>query len=270
MKIRLTYFSLASTVLMLAASCEQDESSEEQLAHNYAIKSVASDGRTTSVFKYNSQGKITAWETLFFYNSYSYDSEGRLSRSESAIDSAVFSAVYVEKTALLTSENSTMNSYQTFSYSPDGTLAEIESYAKQDGDFVVVSTNSFEYENERITRVNLHDEEGRIGQFSTYEYDDRGNVKKENYYAYQATATPTLMSESTFEYDDQRNPFSVFKALSNPGIFTNPNNVTKVYSVSHENAASSEGRSMPTTYFYNQRGYPIKVVSDNSEFAYTY
>ncbi len=241
-------------LLLLLASCEQDELIENQVSDASKIKSTISNGVLSSVFKYNQRGNIAEWENTFFYNRYLYDDEGRLILSETAIDPLSLSATYVEKTTLMTSENATIGSYQTFDYGPDHKLAEIKTYVRKDGSFVLTSTNSFEYENENIVRKNLHNEEGRITQFHTYEYDSRGNVEKEKYYSLPQTAEPTLISESTFGYDDKKNPFSIFKALGNPGLFANTNNVVDAN----------------TEYLYNQDDYPVRVTNGSSVAEYTY
>lgn len=244
----------AGVLLIVAASCEQDELSEIQFADGLRIKSETSSGRVISNYKYNQQGNIAEWESTFFYHKYLYDDEGLLILSETAIDSQSFSATYVEKTTLMTSENATIGSYQTFNYGPDGKLAEIKNYVRKDGSFVLTSTNSFEYEGKHIVRKNLRNEEGIITQFYTYEYDSRDNVKLEKYYSLVATEEPELISELSFRYDEKHNPFSVFKALGIPGLFSNANNIVEAN----------------ITYAYNQYGYPIKVLSGNSEFDYTY
>ncbi len=241
-------------LLTLIASCEQDELSEIQFTDGLRIKSVASNDQVVSRYKYDQQGNIAEWESTFFYNRYLYDDEGRLIRSESAVDPLSLSAVFVEKTTLMTSENAAIDRYQTFDYGPDGKLAEIKTYLEKEGDFVYTSMGSFEYDGEAIVRTNLHNETGKITQFRTYEYDSRGNVKHEKYYSLVSTQEPELMNESTFRYDEKRNPFSVFKALGNPGLFSNVNNIMEA----------------KTTYAYNQDDYPVKVVSGNSEFAYRY
>lgn len=244
----------ACMLLVLAASCERDELSENQLADEFGIKSEISSGRLVSVYKYNQQGDIAEWESLYYYNRYLYDDAGRLTRRESAMDPAILSSGFAEKTTLMTSQNATINSYQTFDYDLDGKLAEVRAYFEKDGDFGLRSMRTFEHEDDYIIRENLHDEEGKITQFRTYEYDSRGNVKREMYYSLVLTEEPELINEFGFSYDDKRNPFTIFKALGNPGLYTNVNNVLE----------------SNTSYVYNQDDYPVKVVSENSAVDYTF
>lgn len=101
-------------------------------------------------------------------------------------------------------------------------------YAKKN-DFVNTSYTTFEYKGDMVTRKNIHDTDGKIAQFSIYENDGKGNIVVEKYYSYDANGPePELISETTYKYDDKNNPFKVFKASGNPGLFTNSNNITEV------------------------------------------
>jgi hypothetical protein len=261
------YLLLLSVVSVFTASCEEAELETNQ----YAIKSEVVNGLITARFEYNQQGNIAEWQGLHHYARYLYDDERRLVRSESAIDPATLSSgTYVEKTTLMTSENTTITGYQTYGYDAEGRLIEIENYTHKDGDFVLTSTHSLEYEGEYIAKRNIHNEDGRITQFRTYEYDDQGNVKQEKYYSLIWTDEPSLLSETIYEYDDKNNPFAVFRALGNPGLFTNPNNIISSYTVQYDDVSGIQESSTTTRYAYNQRNYPVKVISGNSEFAYTY
>ncbi len=267
MKKVIYYLFAVGIVLLFTTSCEEDKWE----ANQYAIKSVVSNGRTTSVYKYNQQGNIAEWQSLSHYVRYLYDNEGRLIKTESAIDPATLSSgVFIKKTELMTSENSIITSYQTFSYDAESRLSEIEHYTEQGSDFVINSKQSFDYDGEYISRKNIHDGEGRITQFRTYEYDDRGNVTEEKYYTYSLAAEPTLQSEFAYEYDDKNNPFLIFKALGNPGLYTNSNNIIGGYTISYHDVPDIHRNEVETNYFYNQHNYPVKVVNGDSEFEYTY
>lgn len=245
---------ITCTLLIVAASCEQDELPESQSADGFRIKSTISNGRLNSVYKYNQQGDIAEWEDLYFYDRYIYDDEERLIRRESAVDPMTLAAVATEKTILMTSDNATISSYQTFDYNSEGQLAEVGTYVEKEGVFALRSMRTFEHQGGYIVRENLHDENGEITQFRIYEYDSRGNVQKEVYYSLLLTQEPELINEVTFSYDNKRNPFTIFKALGTPGLFTNTNNIMEA----------------STTYLYNQYNYPVKVVHGNSEVEYKY
>lgn len=268
------YFYLISFAWFIMTSCTKEEFGENQITDHQSIQSEVSDGKTISRYRYNSIGDIIESEGLLFYNRYSYDNDGRLSKRESAMDPGMLSStMHVERTELLTSGNCTINHFQLFKYGQNGTLSEIENYFNKDGDFALSSMSTFEYAGERITRKNLHNKEGLITQFHTYEHDNNGNVKKEMYYShlFPESAEAKIISETSYKYDNKKNPFQLFKALGSPGIYSNTNNVIETNSILHEDTPGIEKYSTTnTSYIYNKHNYPIKVISENSEYEYRY
>lgn len=132
---------------------------------------------------------------------------------------------------------------------------------------------SLEYDGDLIVRWNLHNEEGTITKFYTYEYDNNGNVERGKHYSYLFIegSEPRIISETSYKYDNKKNPFTIFKALGNPGLYTNTNNVIETNSILHEDTPGIDKYSTSkTTYEYNQENYPVKVISENSEYEYRY
>ena len=255
-------------------SCTKEEFDEIQNIENYSIRSEVNDGKTTSMYIYNSIGKIAENEGLYFYSRYLYDIDGRLIKRESAMDpSMLSSSSHVEKTELMTSQNTTITNYQIFKYDQDEKLIEIKNYTKKNRDFVDASMRSFEYNGDLIVRRNLYNSEGTITTFNTYEYDNNGNVERKKYYSYLFTegSEPRIISETSFKYDNKKNPFIIFKALGRPGLYTNTNNVIETNSISHVDTPGIDKYSTSkTTYEYNRKDYPVKVISENSEYEYKY
>ena len=171
----------------------------------------------------------------------------------------------------MTAGNTIINRYQTFHYDADDRLVRVESYAEEDGSFVNRSVQTLEYEGAAISRRNILNAEGEVAQYRTYEYDNRGNVKRELYYSSASSSEFVLANEFTYEYDDKNNPFSVLRALGNPGLWTNPNNIVGRKTISYRIVPGTETSTESTTkYLYNPLNYPVKVISDDSEFAYRY
>jgi len=265
---------LLVVMMVTCVSCEKEEFDGVQNIEIYAIRSEVNDGKTTTKFIYNSIGKIAEKEGLYFYNRYSYNNDGRLIKLESAMDpSMLSSSFHIERTELMTSQNCTITGYRIFKYDQAEKLIEIKNYFKKEGDFVYTSMNSLEYNGDLIVRRNLHNEEGTVTQFNTYEYDNNGNVEREKYYSYLFTevSEPRIISETSYKYDNKKNPFTVFKALGNPGLYTNTNNIIETNSILHEDVPGIDKyRTGKTTYEYNQENYPVKVISENSEYEYKY
>jgi hypothetical protein len=241
---------------------------------NDFIKSEVSNDNITSNYKYNAIGKIAETEGIYFYNKYLYDDDGKLISRETAADPSMFSSsMPTEKTELMTKENSSISSRQIFKYDENGRLLEIENYLKTEDKFELRSKQSFEFIDEKIVKRNLHNENGEITQFNIYEYDKNGNLKNEKYYSYLFTEStqPKLMSETSFKFDNKKNPFKIFNELGNPGLYTNSNNIIETNLIRHEEIPGFEKYSTSTTsYEYNRNNYPIKIITENSEYEYRY
>lgn len=274
MKQFIKYFCFASIILFLISSCKKDDFEVNDFNDNDFIKSEVSNDNITSNYKYNAIGKIAETEGIYFYNKYLYDDDGKLISRETAADPSMFSSsMPTEKTELMTEENSSISSRQIFKYNENGRLLEIENYLKTEDKFELRSKQSFEFINEKIVKRNLHNENGEITQFNVYEYDKNGNLKNEKYYSYLFTEStqPKLMSETSFKFDNKKNPFKIFNELGNPGLYTNSNNIIETNLIRHEEIPGFEKYSTSTTsYEYNRNNYPIKVITENSEYEYRY
>mgnify|MGYP000915475293 CR=1 FL=1 len=274
MKKFIKYLCLASITLILLQSCDKDEFEENSFKSKDFIKSEVSNHKVISKYKYNDIGKIAETDGMYFYNKYFYNNDGKLTKRETAADPSMFSSsLPIEKTELMTAENSTISSRQIFKYNENGELSEIENYFKQDTEFELRSKQSFEFVNGKIAKRKLHNEKGEVTQFNVYEYDKNGNVKNEKYYSFlfSESTEPRLISENSFKYDNKKNPFIIFNQLGNPGLYTNQNNVIEVNTIRHEETPGLEKNSTSTTsYEYNRNNYPTKVITENSEYEYRY
>ena len=274
MKQLVKYFCVASVILILFSSCKKDDFEKNDFNDNDFIKSEVSNDNITSNYKYNAIGKIAETERIFFYNKYLYDNNGRLiSRETAAAPSMYSSSLPIEKTELMTGKNSSISNRQIFKYDENGRLLEIENYFKTEDKFELRSKQSFEFIDEKIVKRNLHNEKGAITQFYVYEYDKNGNVKNEKYYSYPFTESsqPKLIRETSFKFDNKKNPFKIFNKLGNPGLYTNSNNIIETNLIRHEEIPGFEKYSTSTTsYEYNRNDYPIKVITENSGYEYRY
>lgn len=274
MKKFIRYLYLACIALILLQSCDKEEFEKNNFNTNDFIKSEVSNDKVISRYKYNDMDKIAETEGMYFYNRYLYDNDGKLIGCETAADpSMLSSSLPVEKTELMTAENSTISSSQIFKYNENGNLSEIENYFKQDDEFELRSKQSFEFVNGKIGKRYLHNEKGEVTQFNVYEYDKNGNVKNEKYYSFlfSESTEPRLISENSFKYDNKKNPFLIFNELGNPGLKTNQNNVIEVITIRHEETPGFDKNSTSkTSYEYNRNNYPTKVITENSEYEYKY
>lgn len=235
--------------------------------NNDLIKSIVQNGEITTNYKYNSIGEIEESEGTYFYHRYIYDNENKLIEVETAVSPSLFSSsLPTDNTELLTADNNSISRRQVFRYDENGNLLEIESYFRKEAEFEFSSINSVEFASSKIIRRNLHNENGEITQFYVYEYDKNGNVKNEKYYTYvfSESSEPRLITETSYKFDDKKNPFKILNQMGIPGLYTNSNNIIETNLTRHEEVPGFGKYSTSTiSYEYNRNDYPIMVLDDS-------
>ena len=266
----LTCFALIA--FAFACTKEGEFQNDEYSTDNEHIKS-SSNCLSKQVYLYDISGRIKEKQGTYSYERYLYDKNDRLEKVESAWDmSSISSSSFLpgQKNGLMTSANVTINLYSSYKYDKVGRLSKIENYFIQNGkNFELTSIKSFEYEGALICRENLCDEKGQIMQFYDYSYDENGNITKEKYYVcmYTGLSNPELNYETTYKYDNYKNPFQILNILG-PKFYTGSNNMiemtTKWYSSNPRTEISKQ------TFKYNAKGYPVKMTYDGGVEEYTY
>lgn len=253
-------------------SCEKEKITDHSNQYTDAIKSVFGYGKTQSRYIYNSQGQIQESQSLYFCKRFTYH-DGKLEKVEHASDASMFSSTWVQKSELMTSKTAKFDGYSVFHYNEAGKPNWIKYYSREKSGDRYISAYELIYEGEFIVRRNLYNSENVITQFTIYKYDNNGNVENEKDYSYYGgkDSQPTLISENNYEYDNMLNPYRVFKDLGIPGLYTNNNNVIESNSIFYQ---MIEGRTnvenQQTSYEYNEKGYPVKVITPGSEYEYRY
>ena len=277
MKEQYQFICLICFFIFITFSCSDHEDIERGELNNFGIKEIVAQGKTNSRFLYNSSGKISESQSLIFYERFTYDKMNRLVKAEKAADPLLLSSSYqawASKTELMSANNCEISQYELFIYDQSGQLTSIENHNKKDGNFSYGSKKTFEYEGNRIVKMNYHLNNGEINNFNVYAYDKSGNVISEKYYYnnHQGTPTHTLSSETTFKYDTMNNPFRIFNETGYPGLYSNPNNIIETTSYVYIDVPGFEKSSISkTSYEYNRNGYPAKVTDDsNSIWEYIY
>jgi hypothetical protein len=273
MKITDRLLVLIIIAISLSTSCSKEPVIEVPNDTIYAIRSVFGYGKTHEIYIYNARGKIAESQSFYFYNRFIYDQEGRLVKRETAADPDMYSSQSHEKSELMTSGNSTISGFNIFDYEQDGKLKSIKNYFKKNGTFEYTSMNSFVFDGSNIVTWNLHNAGNVITQFYTYEYDNNGNVIKEKQYSYlfNSGKEPALIRETSFKYDNNNNPYKIFRELGQPGLYSNTNNIIETNSTLFIDAPGIDKYTTSnTSYEYNAKGFPLKVISENSIYEYTY
>jgi len=244
-------------------------------SQNKYLKKIKQGEYITAQYTYNQDNLILEVNSTSFYRKFHYDSSNKLIKEEIAISPDSFSS---SMPASMTHEfvdpyKTGISMYSIFEYNDNGNLSRQLNYIPSKGQAELRSIRTFEYDsNNMISKILLHDGNEVVTQFSTFIYDNNGNVTEENSYSYlfiPAGTGPTHLSKGTFEYDSFKNPYSVFKQTGRPGISSNPNNIikTRTYNFVHTPGIGDFYEST-TMYQYNyETGYPIKVIN-GEEFIY--
>ena len=273
MKRSISFF-ISFVFLVLAFSCTKESGVQngeiEYSTDNEHIKATSANDAIIHQYLYDHEGRIVEENGRYNYTRYFYDAIGRLKRAESAVDYYA-SSLYVEKNnELMTSQNSIVNRYSLYKYDK-GRLSKIENYANFTGTrFEYASMQTFEYKGSNIAKVNLHDPTGKVTQFHVYTYDDYGNVINEKYYSNNVSPYE-LISETSYKYDNYKNPYGIFSILGSPGLFSNVNNIIETSLTRHYEVQGFDKYSnSKNIYQYDNNGYPVKVNENGNEFEYQY
>ena len=269
---------LASFVLMaMVLSCTKEGSvlndEVEYSTDNEHIKSVSADGTIRHQYLYDQEGRIVEENNFYYFQRYLYEND-RLVKIESAFDrSGLSSSMPAERrTEFMTSQNSTFDTYSLYKYDKAGRLEKTEHFFNETGKgFEHRSSRTFEYSGLNISKVKFYDPKtGKTSLVYEYAYDSRGNVINEKYYS-NFGPEPELFSETSYKYDDYKNPYQIFSLTGHPGMHTNVNNIIETNLTRHSEVAGFDKYSTSkNTYQYNKNGYPVKVNENGNLFEYNY
>jgi len=261
---------LAHFVLMaMVFSCTKESS--EPNSEIERIKSISANGTIVQQFLYDEAGRIVEENSFNYFSKYLYEND-RLVKIESAFAFLSSSMPVEVRTEFMTSQNSPVDYYSLFKYDNAGRLSKTEHYFKMDGkDFELRSTRTFEYSGLNISKVYFNDPTtGKTSLVYEYAYDNRGNVINEKYYS-NFGPEPELSSETSYKYDDYKNPYQIFKKTDYPGLYTNVNNIIETNLTRHSEVPGFDKYSTSkNTYQYNKNGYPVKVNENGNVFEYNY
>ena len=266
-------FLTVFVLTLLMYSCSSDLDDLGYSTNNEHIKSISSNGKAIHRYYYDQTGKIMEESSLFYFKKYIYDENGRLVKVESAFDKSIYSSAYItQRTEFMTSKNSVADSYSLLHYDETGRLSKTGHYFNETGTiFEYRSMRTFEYEGKNIIRENFHEPTGQITQYFVYTYDENGNVTNNKNYSNLINSEDELLSETFYKYDNYNNPYRILIKTGSPGLFTNANNIIETKTIRHDDIPGIDKQSgSKTTYLYNEKGYPIKEITKDSEFEYNY
>lgn len=252
-------------------SCEKEKQLIIENKDIPLISKVLIGGEIYMEYSYNSANLVNEEKSKFHYTKHTYNDLNQLVKSDiywdislASSDLSVIEAAMNRK-EWVNPDNTPKSISHSLEYNSNGQLIR-KSYIRPS-----VNSNEFVeflYENDRIIRSTGYYNNSKSG-YTDYKYDEKGNISKQTIYITSSTGIAELSTTTEYEYDNMQNPYQSFKRLTNPGVFTNPNNITKeTYTLNFDVDPSTEKVQITeNSYEYNDNGYPIKV---NGETEYIY
>ena len=252
-------------------SCEKDKQLIIENTDIPLISKVLIGGEIYMEYSYNDANLVIEEKNKFHYAKHTYNDINQLITSDFYWDMRIASS----NSSVL---EAAMNRKEWVN--PDNTPKSISHVLEYNSmkhiirkSFIRPSENNsdfmeFQYENDRIVRTTGYNNNS-ISGYTDYLYDNNGNIIKETKCRMSSTGIAELSTTTEYEYDNMHNPYQSFKRLITPGVYTNPNNITKeTYTLNFDVDPSIEKVQITEyTYEYNAIGYPIKV---NGETEYVY
>jgi hypothetical protein len=239
-----------------------------RLAGLKKLSSIQVSGITTTRFLYGADGKIKEVQSEYNWEKFYYDARGHISKVESYTDPGIFagSARINTKTELCDSEKTPATAYQLFEYNSEGKVVKVDFYGLTNGVFERRSFTTYLYEKGKVLKSSLHGVDSVVTQFTVYQYDEKGNMITEDYYACDpAKLMPKMISKTLYEHDDKINPYQIYEAI----YHVNLNNTVKSTFISFDQSFSKP-IIKEMHYEYNDEGLPVKERAGNTLFRLQY
>jgi len=270
---KLVAFLTPFVLIALILACSKIDK-DNYSTDNEHIKSISINGEIVHKYFYDVAGRIVEENCRTYFKRYLYNENGQLVKVEEAWNNAAISSsssAFVGKTEFITSQNSAVSNYSLYEYDNAGRLVKTKHYFKSlndpNGKFEHSSTRTFEYEGTNIVRKNWYDPETeQTGLMYEYIYDNKGNILKEKNYS-SIGSKPELVSETSYKYDNFKNPFRIFSITGSHGMYTNVNNIIEQSFFLYR---TRERTTSKPTYKYNENGYPVRAIYKDSIEEYEY
>ena len=273
MELKIITFCLLFVTIFV--SCKKEDLSKGLNTGNSnfpILSKVLVDNQSSYEYVYNDSNMISEVKSKFDFTINHYNNKGQLVTAEYygndniLSSNAEVSATALNSTTLVTSENGTKSGVITYEYNDNGKLTKTT--------YSLPSTTSSEYSgftydsNNRISRQTMYWANIETG-YIDYSYDMKGNLIKEMLYNTPSTGVEELITTSSYNFDNENNPYKSSSKLLVPGINTNLNNIIKETYTIHftPDQGSDDVQVIETSYQYNGLGYP---VSKNGNVSYVY
>jgi hypothetical protein len=231
------------------------------------LSKVYVDDELLCEYSYNEANLVTEEKHEYHYTSHYYNNNNHLLRSDYYVDPDIFSSSMpaMNREEWVNPGNTKKSLTTTFDYNSNGQL-ERKTYMRPSVNHSEFS--EYTWENNRIIRKTMYWKNEMSG-YIDYEYDNKGNLVKEEKYMFGQDGTQALWASTEYEFDNMNNPYKAFEKLLSPGKYTNRNNILKETYTVHTDLLPgiNDVSVIEYSYEYNEQGYPVKV---NGNVRYVY
>ncbi len=248
---------------LIISSCEKDYQLIIENTNIPLISKVLIGSETYMEYSYNESNMLSEEKSKFHYTRHFYNERNQLIKSDFYWDMSIASSnssvleAAMNRTEWVNPGNTPKSISHTLEYNGKGELIRKNYIRPSDNnsDFF-----EFLYDEDKIVRATGYYNNSPSG-YTDFFYDNNGNIIKQLKYFISSSGISELATTTDYEYDNLHNPFQAFKRLTTPGVFTNPNNITKeTYTLNFEVDPSIEKVQITEySYEYNDQGYPLKV-----------
>jgi len=240
-------------------SCQR-ENSTQQCIDNTRIRNIKSGNIQQKQYGYNENCQVSELVEAFQYSKYTYDPSNRIIKSEYAFSlnpASCYMPQGIQGENVSDPRKAKISSYSVFEYNMDGKLNKKSNYYFGNA-ITLTSVNTFVYKDSKIIRLNIENPDNVVTQYYLYTYDESGNLVHEEYYFTNDGIDGTIVSSTDYVFDNWKNPFFTLASSGEPGINTNPNNITKE-TITYYYSGSAYPHTRDYQIEYNTAGYPVKV-----------
>ncbi len=231
------------------------------------ISQVIADGDLFCEYSYNEANLVTEEKHKYHYTRHFYNNRNQLVRSDYYVDPNMFSSSMpaLNREEWVNPGNTEKSLTAKFGYDSDGQLVR-QTYERATLGYSEFS--EYTWENGRISRKTMY-WKNELSGYVDYEYDEKGNLIKEEKYMFGQDGSLALWASTEYEFDNMNNPYHAFKKLMSPGKYTNRNNILKeTYTLYTDTYTGIDDISViEYSYEYNRQRYPIRV---NGGIVYIY
>ena len=253
-------------IFLVFASCAKENTDKSLVIENTGIPLISKvliGGEIYMEYTYDDANLVTEERNRFHYTRHFYNDRNQLTVSDFYWDERIASSnssvleEAMKRKEWVSPDNTPKSISHLLEYDDENHLVKKTFIRTTGGSGDIME---FLYEGDRIVRATSY-YNGVISNYRDYSYDEKGNIIREERYNVSSSGVAGISTTTVYEYDEMHNPWQAFRRLVTPGIYTNPNNITKeTYPIHIEVDPWIENIQVEEySYEYNETGYPVKI-----------